>query len=290
MRHSPTSAGVQVRRLSYGFSPHHVGELRQAESSRGIVMILHGGFWRSHRTLDMTAPMAEALTLRGFDTWNVEYRRGSRGTWSETLSDVAAAFDHIEALADEYSLNTERILLFGHSAGGHLAAWCAGRSATASRHGATPPPLPVHGLVTAGAVLDLAAGAREGIGEDAVVEFLDGGPEDVPERYAEADPVRRVPTNVPTYCVHSAKDERVPFGQSVRYLRAARQAGDDISLIAARGNHTDCITVGHIDFELVVHGLEELASMAHGTRVGTHRRAPIHLRDRPASWRCRAVC
>ncbi len=107
MRHSPTSAGVQVRRLSYGFSPHHVGELRQAESSRGIVMILHGGFWRSHRTLDMTAPMAEALTLRGFDTWNVEYRRGSRGTWSETLSDVAAAFDHIEALADEYSLNTE---------------------------------------------------------------------------------------------------------------------------------------------------------------------------------------
>lgn len=151
-------------------------------------------------------------------------------------------------------------------------------------------PLPVHGLVTAGAVLDLAAGAREGIGEDAVVEFLDGGPEDVPERYAEADPVRRVPTNVPTYCVHSAKDERVLFGQSVRYIRAARQAGDDISLIAARGNHTDCITVGHIDFELVVHGLEELASMAHGTRVGTHRRAPIHLRDRPASWRCRAVC
>src|SRR5690606_16918780 len=86
-------------------------------------------------------------------------------------------------------------------------------------------PLPVHGLVTAGAVLDLAAGAREGIGEDAVVEFLDGGPEDVPERYAEADPIRRVPTNVPTYCVHSAKDERVPFGQSVRYIRAARQAG-----------------------------------------------------------------
>src|SRR4051812_10658491 len=123
-------------RLPYGSGPHQFGELRHAHgASRGVVMLVHGGFWRARRTLDMIGPAAEALADRGFDTWNVEYRRAGQGDRADTLSDVAAAFDHLGVLLD-----AERVFLLGHSAGGQLAAWCAGRRRAA-----------VHGLVTAGA-------------------------------------------------------------------------------------------------------------------------------------------
>jgi acetyl esterase/lipase len=227
-------------------------------------MLVHGGFWRAHRTLDMTAPAAEALTVSGFDTWNVEYRRAEQGDWADTLSDVAAALDHLGVLAAEHGLDLERMLLLEHSAGGQLAAWCAGRAAVARRRGVGAPRVAVRGLVTAGAALDLAAGARAGTGDGAVVGFLGGAPEKVPERYLEADPARRLPVGVPTRCVHSVNDERVPFVQSQRYVSLARAAGDDAVLLPGTGAHTDVIEVGNPDFALVAEAIEELAGREAG--------------------------
>jgi acetyl esterase/lipase len=256
---SPLETDPGVARLSYGPGLHHVGELRRARArSRGVVVLVHGGFWRTRRTLEMTAPAAAALTSHGWDTWNVEYRRAGHGSWADTLADVGAAFDHVGVLAERHGLDLDRVLLLGHSAGGQLAAWCAGRAAAARRDGVAPPPIPVHGLVTAAGALDLDAGARAGTGDHAVAGFLGGGPDEVPDRYAVADPVRRLPLGVPTRCVHSPADERVPFDQSVRYVAAARAAGDDASLIEATGVHTDVIDVGHPDFDLVAGALEEL--------------------------------
>lgn len=258
---SPGTGGSPPLRIAYGPGPHQFGELREARGgSRGVVMVVHGGFWRAQRSLDMTAPAADALAATGFDTWNVEYRRGGQGGWSDTLADVASAFDHLGVLAAREGLGLDRVLLLGHSAGGHLAAWCAGRAAEAARGGTAPPAVPVHGLVAAGAMLDLTVGAIDGTGEGAVVEFLGAMPDRAPGRYAAADPRRRVPIGVPTRCVHSTADERVPYAQSVRYVDAARSAGDDAELVNGSGTHADAVTVGHPDFGLVTTALEELAA------------------------------
>lgn len=258
--HSTSYPDIRPLRLEYGSGPYHFGELRQAHGvSRGVVMVVHGGFWRARRTLEMTAPLAETLTASGYDTWNVEYRRTGQGTWTDTLSDVAAAFDHLCVLADQYALDPSRVFLVGHSAGGHLATWCAGRAAAAAREGTTAPRIAVRGLITAGATLDLVTGARVGIGDHAVVAFLGGRPDEVPDRYELADPVQRVPIRVPTRCIHSVNDERVPFEQSARYVELACAAGDDVALVAACGMHTDVITAGHDDFSLVADALGELA-------------------------------
>jgi acetyl esterase/lipase len=258
--HLPCTGGRPLR-IAYGPGPHQFGELRAAHGrSRGVVVIVHGGFWRARRSLDMTAPAADALAVAGFDSWNVEYRRGGQGGWSDTLADVASAFDHLGVLAGRDGLVLDRVLLLGHSAGGHLAAWCAGRAAEAARGGIAPPAVPVHGLVAAGAMLDLTAGAMAGTGEGAVVEFLGAMPDRAPGRYAAADPARRVPIGVPTRCVHSTADERVPYAQSVRYVEAARGAGDDVALVDGSGAHADAITVGHHDFQQVTAALDELAT------------------------------
>jgi pimeloyl-ACP methyl ester carboxylesterase len=89
-------------------------------------------------------------------------------------------------------------------------------------------------------VLDLDRAARTRVGDGAAIEFV-GHPDDVPDRYREADPMTRLPTGIPVRCLHSRDDERVPFEQSARYVASAQRAGDDAQLIEVAGAHADGI-------------------------------------------------
>jgi acetyl esterase/lipase len=66
------------------------------------------------------------LTRRGWAVWNVEYRRiGLGGGYTETLADAAAAIDYLATLEDA---GTDQVVAIGHSPGGYLAVWVAGRA------------------------------------------------------------------------------------------------------------------------------------------------------------------
>ncbi len=207
----------------------------------------------------MTAPAAVELAHRGWDTWNIEYRRMGQGSWHDTLADCAAAVDHSAVLADRYALDSDRVFILGHSAGGQLAAWCAGRTAAADRTSQTSPTVPVSGLVTVAGVLHLAAAARAGTGDGAVEQFLGGPPEAVPEHYTAADPITRAPISTPTRCLHSRADERVPFAFTEHYVAAATAAGDDARLLEIPGSHADVINTESSAFEVAAAALSELS-------------------------------
>jgi acetyl esterase/lipase len=158
------------------------------------------------------------LSRRGVAAWNVEYRRlgrGQGGGWPATFDDVAAAIDHLALLGDA-RLDLDSVTAVGHSAGGQLALWSASRA---------DPRVPVRRVVAQAAVCNLTVA-----GEPAW-KFLGGTPEQVPERFDFADPMRLVPLGVPTFLVHGAEDETVPVQRSREYAVAARAAGDDVSLV-----------------------------------------------------------
>lgn len=226
--------------LRYGDDPDRFVELtRPAGASRGCVVLLHGGFWRARYDLDLMRPLARAVTDAGFAAANVEYRRVGQpgGGFPGTLADVAAALDRVGGVPDLGAL-----VLVGHSAGGQLAIWGAGRHRLPpGAVGAGPAARPVAAVSLAG-VCDLAAAARAGTGEGAVVDLLDGMPDEVPERYAVASPVALVPLGVPALLVHGDADDRVPVEQSRGYARRARAAGDDVELVELPGaGHRDVI-------------------------------------------------
>src|SRR5215212_9588798 len=122
-------------RESYGSDPLQFGELRLPRGTTGrvpVVVFLHGGCWRAAYDLTHVAAAAAALASAGYAVWVPEYRRvgNDGGGWPGTFEDVAAAVDHVRDLAVRYpSLDTTRVVLAGHSAGGQLALWAASRRA-----------------------------------------------------------------------------------------------------------------------------------------------------------------
>jgi acetyl esterase/lipase len=90
-------------------------------------------------------------------------------------------------------------------------------------------------------VLDLALADAQRLGAGAAREFLGAAPEEAPERWAAADPVRLLPTGAAVLCVHGTDDDVVPVGQSERYAEAARAAGDRVEVRRLPGDHMGVI-------------------------------------------------
>jgi pimeloyl-ACP methyl ester carboxylesterase len=171
--------------LAYGDEPDQVVDVRRGDGR--IAILLHGGFWRPAFTRANTRALAVDLALRGWTTWNVEYRRTGL---DDTLADIEAALDA-----------TGPGVAIGHSAGGHLVLWAA---ATGKLEKA----------VSLAGVTDLARAAREGIGANAAVEFAGAEPP------AHADPMRRPAPTIPVLLAHGTEDDRVPFDYSRSFARA----------------------------------------------------------------------
>ena len=216
---------ARPERHAYGASRSQRADLYvpEGDGPHPVVVLLHGGYWRSRYGKSLMRGLAGDLARRGFAAWNVEYRRVGRhrGGWPMTFEDVGDAIDLLADVGDG-RLDLDSVDAVGHSAGGQLAIWAAARE---------DPRVEVRRVVVQSGVCDLAAA-----GEPAC-ELLGGTPDEVPDRYAACDPMRLVPLGKPTLLVHGADDETVPLKRSRLYAEAARAAGDDAELVEPTPGH-----------------------------------------------------
>jgi acetyl esterase/lipase len=224
---------------AYGEDSRNVGEwfLPTGDGPFPTVVLVHGGFWRKGYDRSIEEPIATNLVMHGYLVWNIDYR-SSAEPWPATLTDVAAAYDHLFTGRYAGRVDRQRIAVVGHSAGGHLAAWLAGRhrlqpGSPGHNPDARPPAL----VIPQGAVVALAQAADEGLGNDAAQALLGGSPKQHPDRYLLADPTELLPTGVRSVLIHGISDDVVPVSQSEAYHLAARRAGDDCSLERLDGDH-----------------------------------------------------
>jgi acetyl esterase/lipase len=162
-------------------------------------------------------------------------------------------------------------LYVGHSAGGHLAVWAAGRGKLAAGAPGAGPAVQIVGVIGLAGVLDLGTAAREKIGNGAAIDFMGGGPDGVPERYAVADPLPQVPIPAVVRCVHARADDRVPFAESVTYVAAAQAAGQDAQLLEVDGDHFSIADISSPTWPAVINALEEMMTIAATSVVPTQR-------------------
>lgn len=215
-----------------------------------LVVVLHGGAWRAPYDRQHITPFVDFLARQGFAVANVEYRRGSSmphqdaegpvaGRWPETFDDVAAAMDALPDLAAGClpEADPRRMVLTGHSAGGHLALWAAARHVlpydSPARWRLTSPPL-LRGVVALAPIADFVVAEELGVCGGASAQLLGGG-DGFDERRPYADPAVLLPTGIATAVVQGRSDIVVPEAVSEAYVAAAAHAGEMVGLTLLDG-------------------------------------------------------
>ena len=226
----PVERATFPQRIDYGEDPAQYGWLRWPAQPEGgparlpIVVLIHGGFWSEPWDYRLMTEMSERLLAEGYGSFNIEFRRvGGRGGWPGTFDDVSAAIAHLRILAQEHPIDLDRVVVAGHSSGGHLALWAVG---AAGAHADVLRPARAVGIA---AVTDLDAFS-------AAVTFLGGTRSAVPERWAFAEPSLD-PAVVEL--VHGADDDIVPLDT----VTNATAAGVGVTDLPA-ADHFDVIDPG----------------------------------------------
>jgi acetyl esterase/lipase len=239
-----TPATYPFTRLAYGQARSQFGDLRLpgGQGPHPIVIVVHGGFWENGYDLDLMLPICETFQRQGIATWNVEFRRLGEpgGGWPGTFLDVAAASDHLRTLARKHSLDLKRVVTLGHSAGGQLALWAAGRRWIRNGELRQRSPLRVQGAVSLAGVVDLRRAWD--LGFQQVGQLMGGSPEEVPTRYGSGSPAELLPLGVRQVLVLGKEDRIIPASLNETYVQEARARGDDVQLVPIRGvDHAELI-------------------------------------------------
>ena len=239
-------------RIPYGAGEQEFGELwlPEGDGPFPVVAMIHGGCWLSQIPGTILQDyLAADLRDRGVAVWNIEYARigHDTGGWPGTFEDIASGIDHLRLIAPAHDLNLDDLVFTGHSAGGHLALWAAGRgSLTEASPVYTADPLLPRRVVTLAGINDLADYRENGpgrCGEPATVDDLIG-PLDTqtPDLLAQLSPGDMTAIPVEQILVSGALDPIVPPSLGAHYLDRARARGETVGHIILPG-------AGH--FELI---------------------------------------
>ena len=181
--------------------------------------------------------MCRAFCDHGIACWSVEYRRtgSTGGGWPATFQDAAAGLDFAEVLAETYPLDLTRVLTMGHSAGGHLAFWNAGRHHLPQGndlHTGAPTIALCGAVALAGAVdlrltIDLAGNSTFAHDRDNVYRLMGGSPIDRPEHYQAGNPGDLLPFGAPQVLIQGTLDDQIPPELPLRWAELSRRSGSD---------------------------------------------------------------
>ena len=206
--------------ISYGDELSQFGRLWLPRgNSKGTVIFIHGGCWMKEYDIGHSHAFSSALASAGYAVWSIEYRRTGDlgGGWPVTFMDVISGINKLSDLG-EFGLNLERLVLMGHSAGGHLAILAGARSGLLDLK-----PSLVLGLA---AITDVETYAR-GLNncQKSALAFMGGSPDEFPDRYEEVQAVNYgVDPN--TVLLFGPDDQIVQSSQAVLPgARSVRQEG-----------------------------------------------------------------
>jgi acetyl esterase/lipase len=211
-------------RVPYGQDPNQFIDVRvpTGKGPHPLVFFIHGGYWRARYDLTYAGHLCHTLKQAGIATWNVEYRRVGNpgGGWPGTFEDIRSAYSVLHGHkggAIPYDL--KRICVAGHSAGGQLALCLAAFEKTVTR------------TLSLAGVVDLRRAWDLHLSNDAVVEFLGGTPDAVPEHYREASPTDHTIPQARQILIHGTTDNAVPYEISKTYAERKAKAGEKVELI-----------------------------------------------------------
>ncbi len=235
------------QKIPYGEHPDQVGELwtpKRVPSSNSallpVVVLLHGGCWRADLPgPELVAFMADALRNESVAVWSLTYRRvGTKAEkfspYPDTFRDVMVGTEKLRELAPKYGLNLNRVVTTGHSAGGHLALWLAGRPKLPHNSPLyQKDTLPIHAVVGVAALADLAyarVASAHACGADTVDKLIDTAARG-DAAYNDTSVVSLLPLNIPQTLVSGVYDGIAAPAHALRYRECAQAKNETVRLV-----------------------------------------------------------
>jgi len=224
------------KKIAYGDEPLQFGWFWPAQKTTQapLVVIVHGGCWLNAFGVDHTFPMATALAQDGHPVWSLEYRRtgDDGGGWPGSFDDIKLALAQLTHVLPK-DINTQELVLMGHSAGGHLALLAATENTE----------LDIKHLIGLAAITDIS---RYALGsnscQQATPQFMSGMPNERPQAYVAANLIyKKLPAN--TVLFQGQADQIVPEIQS--------QLPDVTTEVVMSAGHFDWIHPGSPAFAML---------------------------------------
>lgn len=205
-----------------------------------LVVWVYGGGWFVGNRNQIQLSRAYNLTRRGYAVASISYRLSPVTPFPAQIHDVKASVRYLRAHAQELGLDTERIGIWGASAGSHLVALMGTTNGNSEMEG------DVGGAALHSHSSDVAAvvnyfgptdlpNMHVDSGRDEagfmVEQFVGGTLEEKGDVANSASPVAWASaSSAPMLHVHGTVDDIVPFHQSERLHQALLAAGADSTL------------------------------------------------------------
>ncbi len=178
---------------------------------RPAIVVIHGGSWRSGRRSDYVR-YNSWLAMQGYTVFDIDYRLSRSDVhFPAPVQDIELALAWINAHADKYHVDSNRIALLGRSAGAQLALVSAYR--TRSKNDSVKP---IRCVVSLYGPTDLTWNYHHPVEPDVInssvvlKNYLGGSPEELPALYAQASPVNLISDQTPpTLFLHGGRDQVV---------------------------------------------------------------------------------
>jgi len=208
------------------------------EGPRPAMLFIFGGGWQGG-TPQQFYRQAALLAAKGIVGSCCRYRYSGEAKFPASVHDVKAAVRRLRANADGLNVDPDRIGATGGSAGGHLAtmlATTAGMEELEGEVGSADYSSAVQLGVLLNPITDMTEFVAETNLHPAAVKYLGGTPEEMPERFELASPIRFIDTNTPPcLLLHGTADVTVPCSQSTRFADAMHDCGRRAELILVDG-------------------------------------------------------
>ncbi len=220
--------------LPYGDHPRQRMDIYLPSVTQGapVIAMVHGGAWRfgDKRHRAVVKHKLAHWSSKGFIFASINYRLLPDADPGVQRDDIARALAHLQTTVGQLGGDAERLILMGHSAGGHLAALLAARPDIAYAAGATP--------WRATIVLDSAAVDLETLMGAPHAKLYDAAFGDGPKHWQHLSPLRQLQPNASDFLLicSQRRDNACPTAQ--RFATAAEAAGSHAEVSPQPYTHT----------------------------------------------------
>ncbi len=210
-----------------------------------LIVFIHGGAWKQGDKKSGLSNLAPLVASGRYAGASIEYRLSGQSKWPAQIHDCKAAIRWLKANANQHNFDSDRMAVWGNSAGGHLVAMLGTTADVRELEGQIGSHLDQSSRVTA--VIDFfgptdLSSMNEGgstmnhnSADSPESELLGDHIVKIPNLARDASPITYVTSDdAPILIMHGSKDPLVPYRQSQIFHDKLISVGVDSTLVTVQ--------------------------------------------------------